>query len=208
MELPSKLLEQIAFKTRPKIEEHMLIVMDKSTHEELLSQSLQTNNKQFKIAVTFLTGYNGLFNVTNSNNKFYFINPSNEIVMISIPHGAYELENPNLEFKRIIIDEGHITEAFYPFSIKPNFSTLGSIIEITNPHFFVDFTYDNTIRDLLGFNAIILENEYNLSNNPVDILSFDNLFIECNIAQGMIFKKNEVELFIILLWMLIRVINK
>ena len=29
--LPSKILEQIAFNTRPKIEEHMLIVMDKST---------------------------------------------------------------------------------------------------------------------------------------------------------------------------------
>ena len=74
MELPSKLLEQIVFKTRSKIEEHMLIVMDKSTHEEHLFQPLQTNNKQFKIAVTFLTGYNGIFNVTNLNNKFYFMN--------------------------------------------------------------------------------------------------------------------------------------
>ena len=44
MELPSKLLEQIAFNTRPKIEEHMLIVLDKSTHQEDLSQPLQINN--------------------------------------------------------------------------------------------------------------------------------------------------------------------
>ena len=50
----------------------MLNVMDKSTHEEYLSQPLQTNNKQFKIAVTFLSGYNGIFNVTEKNNKFYF----------------------------------------------------------------------------------------------------------------------------------------
>ena len=34
MESPSKILEQIAFNTRPKKEEHMLIVMEKSTHEE------------------------------------------------------------------------------------------------------------------------------------------------------------------------------
>ena len=72
MELPSKLLEQIAFNTRPKIEEHILIVMEKSTHEEHLSQPLQTNNKQFKRAVTFLTAYNGIFNVTSKNNKYYF----------------------------------------------------------------------------------------------------------------------------------------
>ena len=70
MELPSKLLEQIAYNTRPKIEEHMLIVMDKSTHEEHLSQPLQTNNKQFKIAVTFLSGYNGIFNVLFQENNY------------------------------------------------------------------------------------------------------------------------------------------
>ena len=45
MELPSKLLEQIAFNTRPKIEEHVLIVIDKSTHEDHLSQLLQTKKK-------------------------------------------------------------------------------------------------------------------------------------------------------------------
>ena len=45
MELPSKLLEQIAYNTRSRIEEHMLIVMDKSTHEEHLHQPLQVKNK-------------------------------------------------------------------------------------------------------------------------------------------------------------------
>ena len=72
MELPSKLLEQIAFNRRPKTEEHILIVMDKSIHEEHLSQLLQTNNKQFRTAVTFLTGYNVIFIVTNRTNKFFF----------------------------------------------------------------------------------------------------------------------------------------
>ena len=65
MELPSKIIEKIAFNTKPKIEEHMLIVMEKSIHEEQISQPLQTKIIQFKIAITFLTGYNGIFNVTN-----------------------------------------------------------------------------------------------------------------------------------------------
>ena len=133
MELPSKLLEQIVYNTRPKIQEHMLIVMDKSTHEEFLSNPLQTNKRQFKIAVTFLTGYNGIFNVTNSNNKFYFkksISDEGGYIKITIPPGAYEMEALDKELKRIIIDEEHYTEANYPFKIKPSFSTLGSIIEI------------------------------------------------------------------------------
>ena len=191
MELPSKLLEEIAFNTRPKIEEHILIVMNKSTHEEHLSQPLQTNNKQFKIAVTFLTGYNGIFNVTDSNNKFYFIKSITDedgYIIVTIPPGAYEIESLNDEIKRIIIDKEHYTEANYRFSIKPNFSTLGSIIEISIQGPVITFVPDDSIRDLLGFNKTTILEEYNLSPNPVDILSFDNIFIETDIAKGMIFK--------------------
>ena len=81
----------ILLDTRPKIEEHILIVMDKSTHEEHLSQPLQTNNKQFKIAITFLTAYNGIFNVTNENNKLFFkktITNEDGFFKITKPPGA------------------------------------------------------------------------------------------------------------------------
>ena len=191
MELPSKLLEQIAFNTRPKIEEHILIIMDKSTHEEYLSQSLQTNNKQFKIAVTFLTAYNGIFNVTSDNNKFYFtksITDDDHYIMITIPSGAYEIESLNDEIKRIIINDEYFTEENYPFKIIPNFSTLGSIVGISNEESAISFKPSDSIGSLLGFNKRTIYEEYNLSDNPVDILPFDNIFIECDIAQGMIFK--------------------
>ena len=180
MEPASKLLEQIAFNTRPKIEEHISIVMDKSTHEERLFQPLQTNNKQFKIAVTFLTGYKGIFNITIKNNKFYFsksIIDDNHFTQIIIPQGAYELESLNKEIKRIIIDQGHFTTSDYPFLIKPNFSTLGSIIEISNEESAISFIPDDGIRDLLGFNKTSVYENYNLSPKPVDKLSFDNIFI-------------------------------
>ena len=190
MEPPSKLLEQISFNTRPEIEEHMLIVMNKSTHEEHLYQSLQTNKKQFKIAITFLTGYNGIFNITNLNNKFYFKKSFNdgEFTQNTIPPGAYEIESLNNEIRRIIINKGYYSENNYPFTIKPNFSTLGSIIEISQTGPIISFAVEDSIRNLLGFDETILYNEYNLSPNPVDILSFDYIFIECDIAQGMIYK--------------------
>ena len=191
MELPSKFLERIAFNTRPKIEEHMLIIMDKFTHEEHLFQPLQMNNKQFKNAVTFLTGYNGIFNVTNENNKFYFtksINDYEHYRVISVPPGAYEIESLNDEIKRIIINDEHFTEDTYPFVIKPNFSTLGSIVEISNEESAISFKASDSIGSLLGFKKRTIYDEYNLSDNPVDILSFDNIFIETDIAQGINFK--------------------
>ena len=191
MELPTNLLEQIAFNTRPKIEEHMLIIMDKSTHEEHLFQPLQTNNKQFEIAIRFLSAYNGIFNVTSDNNKFYFtksITDDEHYIVVSIPPGAYEIESLNDEIKRIIIDDEHFNSETYPFEIKPNFSTLGSIIEISNQESAISFRPDGSIGSLQGFNKRTIYEEYNLSDNPVDILSFDNIFIETDISQGMIFK--------------------
>ena len=165
--------------------------MDKRTHEEHRSQPLQTNNKQFKIAVTFLTGYNGIFNVTNSNNKFYFLKSFTDedgYIQITISLGAFEIESLNNEIKRIISDERHYTEANYPFTTKPNFSTLGSIIEILTQGPVITFIPDDSIRNLLGFIKFRIYKEYNLSQNPVNILSFDNIFLECDIAQGMSFK--------------------
>ena len=68
-EFPSKNLEQLAFNTKPKIEELMLIFTNKSNHEELPSQPLEIKNEQFKIAGAFLIRYNGIFNVTNKEDS-------------------------------------------------------------------------------------------------------------------------------------------
>ena len=110
----------------------MLMFFEKSTHEERLSQPLQTNNKQFKIAVTFLTGYNGIFNVTNKTLVQKSNTDKDGYIQIAIPSGAYEIKSLNNEIKMIIIEEERYTEPIYPFTVKPNFSTHGSIIEISN----------------------------------------------------------------------------
>ena len=155
--------------------------MDKSTHEEHLSQPLQTNKKQFKIAVTFLTDFNGIFNVTNSNTRFNSkktITDGDDFIQNTIPPGSDEIESMNNEFQRIIIDKGHYGENEYPFTIKLNFSTLGSIIEISPQGPTISFVFNDGIRNVLGFHETILYKEDNLSPNPVDILSFDNNFVE------------------------------
>ena len=73
MELPRRFSERIVFNTRPKTEEHTLFLMDKTTHEENLSQPIQTLRKQVnKVTVTFPTGYTGFVYVTNKNKKDFF----------------------------------------------------------------------------------------------------------------------------------------
>ena len=154
--------------------------------EEHLYQPLQTINKQYKIAITVLTGYYGIFNLTLKNIKFYFmksITDEHSFFQIIIPHGAYEIEALEKEIKRIIFDKGRYTEANHPFKFKPNFSTLGSIVEISPQGPLISFIFDDSKRDLLGFNPRTLHEKYKLSTNPVDIKSFKNFFIETDFAK-------------------------
>ena len=65
---------------------------------------------------------------------------------------------------------------------------LGSIIEIRPQGPIISFVFDDSIKKLLRFHETILYEEYNLSTNPVDYFSFDNIFIHTNLAQGMILK--------------------
>ena len=52
----------------------------------------------------------------------------------------------------------------------------------------IAFTPDDSIRYLFGLKPKVIHEEYTLSDYPVDILPFDNIFFETVIAQGMIFK--------------------
>ena len=138
-----------------------------------------------------MTGYNGIFNVTHPNNKFQFaksITYKDGFLEITILKVAHEIENLSNEIRRTIIEEGHFTEVDYPFIIKPNFSTLGSIPEISRRETLISFIPDESIRDLSGFIATTLSEVNNLSPNAVDIITFDIIFFENDNAQGMIFK--------------------
>ena len=125
MELPNKTLEQIAFNTRPEVDEKMLTVMDKSIHEEHLPQPLQTNNKQFKIAVTFLTSYNGISNVTNYKiiNSILQDHLMMMILLLLLFHPAHT--NPRawtMKLKQIIHFKSNqifqLYDILYKFSVK------------------------------------------------------------------------------------------
>ena len=49
-------------------------------------------------------------------------------------------------------------------------------------------TPDESVGHLLELKPSILHEEYNLSGYPVEKLRFDNDFLQCDIAQGLIFK--------------------
>ena len=63
------------------------------------------------------------------------------------------------------MDEEHYSESDYSFYIKPNFSTLGSIIEIRAQGQLIGFVFNDIIGNLFGIYENILYEEYFLSKN-------------------------------------------
>ena len=94
----------------------------------------------------------------------------------------------NKDIRTIFIDAGHYAEVDYPLTIKPNFSTIGSFVEILPQGAIITLVINDNVGSLLGFHETKLWQEYNLSPNPVDISSFDKIFLVCDIAQGMIYE--------------------
>ena len=132
-----------------------------------------------------------VFLLLQKKKQFFFrksISDYDGFIQITIPERVCEIESLKKEIKRLIFDEGQFSETNYPFPIKLNFSTLGSIIQISTQGPVITFVPDDNIRGLLGFNKTTLFEDYNLSPNPVDFLSFHNIFLECDIAQGIIFR--------------------
>ena len=120
------------------------------------------------------------------------------------------MESLNIEIEGYNNKEGYFTTEIYPFIITPNFSTLGSFIQI-KPNFIgsrISFNHDDSRRELLAFDSVVIYEQYNLSPNPVEILSFDNMFMETNIAQGMTSQIDLQQFFIHLRWTLIPVVDK
>ena len=50
------------------------------------------------------------------------------------------------------------------------------------------FIQEDTLRDLLGYKPKVKYDEYDLSDNPIDLSPFHNFFLAKDIAQGMISK--------------------
>ena len=103
-----------------------------------------------------MTGYNGIFNVTNKKIKFYFTKSTTDkgvFIHITNPPVAYENESLNDETNRNKIEEGHFAEINYPLQLNHFFSNLGGTIEIPRQKPLVNFTTDYIIIEIRGFNA-------------------------------------------------------
>ena len=128
-------------------------------------------NGRYEIALINGAMWSSWFNITNKNNSFKYYDGSKWITTIIIP-GAYSITQINdfLDIKDI--------------QIKPNNSTLGTTIELSNRHQ-VDFTIDNSPRKILGFESkIVLGNKkFHYSDHLADITDIQMVYLLCDLVE-------------------------
>jgi len=165
-----KLLEKIAGNTNPKSSFHILLLGNESSIRTKFSPVLALDDdKEYEMALVNLETYYSFPNIDNTNNNFRY-SPDNGKTWnnIDIPEGCYEIQDINQHIQRIMTGNA--------ISLKTNNNTLRCILNIA-PNYKVDFTTQNSIRTVIGFQSKVYTAAYNESENIVNIININSLRI-------------------------------
>lgn len=148
------------------------------------------HNRNYELALHFITTSNYLINIGDNNNKFYYsIDGGKTWTYLIIEKGAYEIDQLTGEINRQMMERKHFDSSNkeqlrYYFKIGLNLSTFKSYIEITNPAYQIDFTQKDTFRAILGFNSKKLKEGHNKSDETVQITNTSAIFVKCDLVSG------------------------
>ena len=134
---------------------------------------------KYEIALASLETYYSFPNIDASNNKFKVL-LGKKWVDIEIPIGSYELSDINQETQRQIIAKGGKKEAV---QFIPNMNTLKCLM-ILKEGIQVDMKGESSIRAVLGFEAKVYKDLRNESENTVNIMRVNSIFVHCNIINS------------------------
>ena len=122
--------------------------------------------------------------VKDKNDKFYYL--ENDILRtLTFTKGAYKVKdiNVNLQLKlpnesiKLIVDQG---TGRYKIFLKQGYK--------------IDFTHDDTFRDILGFDAVIVDQAITESPKICDLVISTNIYIHLDIARGSIFQGKSTDI--------------
>ncbi len=135
----------------------------------------------YEASLLSMETYNTLFNITEKNNKFSY-NPGSGYKTITVSPGAYEISQISSEVSRLMKEQGDEPKNMV---IDIQKHTSKSTIKLKN-NYKVDFTIENSFRELLGFSSKKIEtNGTFYSDNVIQISSgINSVLIHCDLIDG------------------------
>jgi hypothetical protein len=140
-------------------------------------------SKEYEAALLSLDSYNSIPNITERKNNVLKYSTDDGITWktITLSTGAYELQAINNEIQRQLITNGDDESAI---NITANISRLTSIVKIENPLYKIDFSVDNSLGPVLGFEKVIIGRGHNESSNIVNIMQVNSILVNIDIIMG------------------------
>ena len=139
-----------------------------------------SNHCYYELALNRLETYYSFANIKPENSNFRItIDKGKTWKVMSIPTGCYEITAINETIQRLIEEYGGKAKMI---NLLPNVNTLKCILDIKHEDYQIDFTVDNCLRTVLGFDAKIYTQGRYESARLVDILSINSILVHCNIV--------------------------
>ena len=121
-------------------------------------------------------------NLTESNNKFYYAGADNDIKEVTLLTARYEIK----DYAEAIANAIPKVNNMNPIEISLSASTGRVVIKLANDYK-VYFDRDNTWRDELGFESVILNARENVANHIANILKIHKIYLSCDICKESYF---------------------
>jgi len=131
----------------------------------------------YEIAFDSIDTYYSFPNIIEGKNNKFAYKKGVAKTVLSLATGCYSIETINSAIKEML---GNDNDKITITSVIPQ---LKSAIDIA-PNFAVDFTEPNSVNTVLGFDAKVLIQGYNISDNIVNINRTNTIFINCDLVTG------------------------
>lgn len=129
-----------------------------------------------QICLLSLMTNNSIPNIEPGCNTIRFIDNTGKYFDVIIPTGTYEINSLELIIQKLLPKE------VLKFQLKADNSTLKCLMMSS---FKIDFTHENNISSLLGFESTVYEaNHVHESIKLVNILKINCIKVECNLISG------------------------
>ena len=182
-----ELLAKICKNTEPKGSRQIVVSSNKTRFNTRFNPPMQLDkNKKYEMALVNLETYYSFPNIDASNNYFRYSHDGGTTwVDIFIPEGSYDIVDINDTIQQKMRQNGHydrVNEDYY-ITISANANTLKAVMILDN-NYQVDFRQTHSVSGVLGFNNVIYITNYQESENVVNILSVNSLYVNTDIIAG------------------------
>lgn len=153
-----------------------------SVYRQVFTSPIVLDSLDYEVALISLETFYSFPNIEEGvNNVFaYKTDPGQPSILVYIPTGNYEITNIASEIKR------QVGEVAYSNMILARNDATSKAVFIMKNNYRIDFTVQNSIRDVLGFDARLVggaDGYYN-GDSIINILNVNSVFVNCDLINN------------------------